>query len=130
MTNFHVPLFHFLPFQLQTELMNFEKFTVSDTLNGCFRMKKSEGATTSDDDGGGGEVRAVGELREELQGNTADEMEMDSKYNFRIGIYGWRKKCLYVLILVLLVMVIVNLALTLWVLKVMAFSSVSRFKSF
>nr|CAI5847236.1 unnamed protein product [Callosobruchus analis] len=41
----------------------------------------------------------------------------------RIGVYGWRKKCLYVLILLLLVMVIVNLALTLWVLKVMEFSS-------
>jgi hypothetical protein len=47
------------------------------------------------------------------------------RYNFRIGIYGWRKRCLYILILVLLVMVIVNLALTLWVLKVMEFSSVS-----
>ncbi|XP_030767819.1 zeta-sarcoglycan [Sitophilus oryzae] len=40
-----------------------------------------------------------------------------------MGIYGWRKKCLYALILVLLFMVIVNLALTLWVLKVMDFSS-------
>ncbi|XP_050299274.1 delta-sarcoglycan [Anthonomus grandis grandis] len=42
---------------------------------------------------------------------------------FRVGIYGWRKKCLYALILVLLFMVIVNLALTLWVLKVMDFSA-------
>jgi hypothetical protein len=48
-----------------------------------------------------------------------------STYNFRVGIYGWRKRCLYLLILGLLVMVIVNLALTLWVLKVMEFSSVS-----
>lgn len=47
-------------------------------------------------------------------------------YNFRVGIYGWRKRCLYLLILGLLVMVIVNLALTLWVLKVMEFSSVSK----
>ncbi|XP_067004748.1 delta-sarcoglycan [Anabrus simplex] len=44
-------------------------------------------------------------------------------YNFKVGIYGWRKRCLYLLILGLLVMVIVNLALTLWVLKVMEFSS-------
>ncbi|KAL1509101.1 hypothetical protein ABEB36_003895 [Hypothenemus hampei] len=43
--------------------------------------------------------------------------------SFRLGIYGWRKKCLYALILVLLFMVIVNLALTLWVLKVMDFST-------
>jgi hypothetical protein len=47
-------------------------------------------------------------------------------YNFKVGIYGWRKRCLYLLILGLLVMVIVNLALTLWVLKVMEFSSVSN----
>ncbi|KAF7281991.1 hypothetical protein GWI33_003721 [Rhynchophorus ferrugineus] len=45
---------------------------------------------------------------------------------FRVGIYGWRKKCLYALILILLFMVIVNLALTLWVLKVMDFSAVSN----
>lgn len=48
-----------------------------------------------------------------------------ARYNFKIGIYGWRKRCLYLLILILMVMVIVNLALTLWVLKVMEFSSVS-----
>lgn len=44
-------------------------------------------------------------------------------HNFHVGIYGWRKRCLYLLILGLLVMVIVNLALTLWILKVMEFSS-------
>ncbi|XP_046394688.1 delta-sarcoglycan-like isoform X2 [Ischnura elegans] len=42
---------------------------------------------------------------------------------FRVGIYGWRKRCLYLLVLSLMVMVIVNLALTLWLLKVMEFSS-------
>ncbi|GLH03714.1 Delta-sarcoglycan [Gryllus bimaculatus] len=36
------------------------------------------------------------------------------RYSFKVGIYGWRKRCLYLLILGLLVMVIVNLALTLW----------------
>lgn len=41
----------------------------------------------------------------------------------KLGIYGWRKKCLYALILMLLFIVIVNLALTLWVLKVLDFSS-------
>ncbi|KAG8232879.1 hypothetical protein J437_LFUL004749, partial [Ladona fulva] len=42
---------------------------------------------------------------------------------FRVGIYGWRKRCLYLLVLSLMVLVIVNLALTLWLLKVMEFSS-------
>lgn len=48
-----------------------------------------------------------------------------SQYKFRIGIYGWRKRCLYILILGLLVMVTINLALTLWILNIMEFSSVS-----
>ncbi|XP_059482697.1 delta-sarcoglycan [Neocloeon triangulifer] len=40
-----------------------------------------------------------------------------------VGIYGWRKRCLYLLIVVLVAVVIVNLSLTLWLLKVMQFSS-------
>ncbi|CAB0033704.1 unnamed protein product [Trichogramma brassicae] len=43
------------------------------------------------------------------------------------GVYGWRKRCLYFLVLGLAVIVILNLALTLWLLKVMEFSFVSIF---
>lgn len=43
---------------------------------------------------------------------------------FHIGLYGWRKKCLYILILGLMILIVVNLTLTLWILKVMEFSSV------
>lgn len=39
-------------------------------------------------------------------------------------IYGWRKQCLYVIIFLLMVLISVNLALTLWILKVMEISSV------
>ncbi|XP_015179437.1 PREDICTED: zeta-sarcoglycan [Polistes dominula] len=42
---------------------------------------------------------------------------------FRLGIYGWRKKCLYSLVLTLMIIVILNLALTVWLLKVMGFTS-------
>ncbi|XP_018046437.1 PREDICTED: zeta-sarcoglycan [Atta colombica] len=45
------------------------------------------------------------------------------KGGFRLGVYGWRKKCLYSLVLTLMVIVILNLALTVWLLKVMGFSS-------
>lgn len=45
----------------------------------------------------------------------------------RIGVYGWRRRCLYFLIVGLTVIVILNLALTLWLLKVMEFSFVSIF---
>lgn len=39
-----------------------------------------------------------------------------------IGLYGWRRKCLFILILGLLILIILNLILTLWILKVMEFS--------
>lgn len=48
-----------------------------------------------------------------------------SSTGYHIGLYGWRKKCLFVLIVGLMILIIVNLALTLWILKVMEFSSVS-----
>ncbi|GLH06835.1 Zeta-sarcoglycan, partial [Gryllus bimaculatus] len=41
----------------------------------------------------------------------------DDDSGVQVGIYGWRKRCLYLLILGLLVVVIVNLALTLWLLR-------------
>uniref|UniRef100_A0A3P8VVR1 Sarcoglycan zeta n=1 Tax=Cynoglossus semilaevis TaxID=244447 RepID=A0A3P8VVR1_CYNSE len=44
-----------------------------------------------------------------------------------VGIYGWRKRCLYFFVLLLLVTMIVNLALTIWILKVMNFTPISLF---
>ncbi|XP_062959235.1 gamma-sarcoglycan isoform X1 [Cynocephalus volans] len=41
---------------------------------------------------------------------------------YSIGIYGWRKRCLYLFVLLLLVILVVNFALTIWILKVMWFS--------
>ena len=41
----------------------------------------------------------------------------------KIGIYGWRKRCLYLLILVILVVAILNLALTVWIIRVVRLSS-------
>ncbi|XP_060565081.1 zeta-sarcoglycan-like [Ruditapes philippinarum] len=38
------------------------------------------------------------------------------------GIYGWRKQCLYAIILFILVVVIMNLALTVWILRVLNFN--------
>ncbi|KAM8785362.1 gamma-sarcoglycan isoform 2-T2 [Rhynchonycteris naso] len=42
---------------------------------------------------------------------------------YKIGIYGWRKRCLYLFVLLLLIILLVNFALTIWILKVMWFSS-------
>ncbi|XP_055300317.1 delta-sarcoglycan isoform X2 [Sitodiplosis mosellana] len=47
----------------------------------------------------------------------------NSGEEFYLGLYGWRKKCLYFLILSLAILIVVNLALTLWILKVMEFTT-------
>uniref|UniRef100_A0A8C4V869 Sarcoglycan zeta n=1 Tax=Falco tinnunculus TaxID=100819 RepID=A0A8C4V869_FALTI len=41
---------------------------------------------------------------------------------YPVGIYGWRKRCLYFFVLLLLVTMIVNMAMTIWILKVMNFT--------
>lgn len=41
---------------------------------------------------------------------------------YKIGIYGWRKRCLYLFVLLLLIILLVNFGLTIWILKVMWFS--------
>ncbi|GAB6026898.1 hypothetical protein CHUAL_013543 [Chamberlinius hualienensis] len=41
---------------------------------------------------------------------------------FKVGIYGWRKRCLYLFVLLLMIMVIINMALLIWIIKVMDFS--------
>ncbi|XP_064609815.1 delta-sarcoglycan-like [Liolophura sinensis] len=40
----------------------------------------------------------------------------------RVGIYGWRKRCLYGFILVIFAILIINIALTVWIIRVMDFS--------
>ncbi|XP_013870496.1 gamma-sarcoglycan [Austrofundulus limnaeus] len=42
---------------------------------------------------------------------------------YKIGIYGWRKRCLYLFVLLLIVILVVNFALTIWILRVMWFNS-------
>ncbi|XP_019506977.1 PREDICTED: gamma-sarcoglycan [Hipposideros armiger] len=46
----------------------------------------------------------------------------ENQYIYKIGIYGWRKRCLYLFVLLLLIILLVNLGLTIWILKVMWFS--------
>ncbi|XP_039393085.1 gamma-sarcoglycan isoform X4 [Mauremys reevesii] len=54
------------------------------------------------------------------QGTSLERPENQCVYN--IGIYGWRKRCLYLFVLLLLIVLVVNFALTIWILKVMWFS--------
>ncbi|TNN01614.1 gamma-sarcoglycan [Takifugu flavidus] len=46
-----------------------------------------------------------------------------SQHVYTIGIYGWRKRCLYLFVLLLIIILIVNLALTIWIFRVMWFNT-------
>ncbi|XP_064917078.1 zeta-sarcoglycan isoform X4 [Columba livia] len=71
------------------------------------------------------EVRRPGAMTREqyilaTQQNSLPRTEHPQFYP--VGIYGWRKRCLYFFVLLLLVTMIVNLAMTIWILKVMNFT--------
>ncbi|CAL1298754.1 unnamed protein product, partial [Larinioides sclopetarius] len=70
-------------------------------------MGSVQASTASQDWGGGGNTRTS---------------PHPSSSVYRIGIYGWRKRCLYFLVIILFSMVIINLALTIWIIRVMDFS--------
>ncbi|XP_038549442.1 gamma-sarcoglycan [Micropterus salmoides] len=55
------------------------------------------------------------------QGSSVPRPVPDHVYN--IGIYGWRKRCLYLFILLLIIILVVNFALTIWILRVMWFNT-------
>lgn len=55
--------------------------------------------------------------------NNAQSSEKPQVY--KVGIYGWRKRCLYLFVLLLMILILINLALTIWILKVMNFTIVS-----
>uniref|UniRef100_A0A671KSY9 Sarcoglycan, delta (dystrophin-associated glycoprotein) n=1 Tax=Sinocyclocheilus anshuiensis TaxID=1608454 RepID=A0A671KSY9_9TELE len=57
------------------------------------------------------------------QRNNVQSTEKPQVY--KVGIYGWRKRCLYFFVLLLMILIVVNLALTIWILKVMNFTIVS-----
>ena len=70
-------------------------------------------------------VHGHGEL-EARKGTAA--LVSDTEYDKEnpIGLYGWRKRCLYFFVLLLVVVVITNLALTIWMLVVLNFSQVCQ----
>ncbi|KAK5929083.1 hypothetical protein CgunFtcFv8_010348 [Champsocephalus gunnari] len=55
------------------------------------------------------------------QGSSPPRSVSNNVYN--IGIYGWRKRCLYLFVLLLIIILVVNFALTIWVLRVMWFNT-------
>ena len=60
--------------------------------------------------------------RARYQGAVAASPQYDKENP--VGLYGWRKRCLYFFVLLLVVVIITNLALTIWILVVLNFSQV------
>ena len=65
-------------------------------------------------------------LNETAQSEPPEPEQTQIEYVNPIGIYGWRKRCLYCMVLLLIVIVLVNLALTVWILVVLNFNIVSH----
>uniref|UniRef100_G3NUR5 Gamma-sarcoglycan n=1 Tax=Gasterosteus aculeatus TaxID=69293 RepID=G3NUR5_GASAC len=55
------------------------------------------------------------------QGSSSPGPVPDNVY--KIGIYGWRKRCLYLFVLLLIIILVVNFALTIWIVRVMWFNT-------
>ncbi|XP_054163434.1 zeta-sarcoglycan-like [Oppia nitens] len=54
--------------------------------------------------------------------STNREPLYSEPHECKIGIYGWRKKFLYILIIIIAALVVLNAALTLWIVSVLNFS--------
>jgi hypothetical protein len=59
-------------------------------------------------------------------GDPLPVADLEQKNANPIGLYGWRKRCLYFFVLLLVVVIITNLALTIWILVVLDFSQVCK----
>uniref|UniRef100_A0A8D1H464 Gamma-sarcoglycan n=1 Tax=Sus scrofa TaxID=9823 RepID=A0A8D1H464_PIG len=69
--------------------------------------------------------REAGQMVREQYTTATEGTQVERPENqavYKIGIYGWRKRCLYLFVLLLLILLLVNLALTIWILRVMWFS--------
>ncbi|KAG7248771.1 hypothetical protein CRUP_004775 [Coryphaenoides rupestris] len=72
--------------------------------------------------------RPAGPHHHHQQGEE-EEGEDENAVYYTVGLYGWRKRCLYFLLLLFLVTMIVNLALTVWIIKVMDLSTCTTYPS-
>ncbi|KAI8118841.1 Delta-sarcoglycan [Lucilia cuprina] len=81
-------------------------------LSASFKRRQKMQASSS---GGSGTTTAT------AKGNSTTSLMDDIEMH--LGLIGWRKKCLYTLLVLLMLLIIINLGLTLWILKVMEFST-------
>ncbi|XP_074068638.1 delta-sarcoglycan isoform X2 [Macrotis lagotis] len=60
--------------------------------------------------------------QEQYTHNRNNMQSSEGPQVYKVGIYGWRKRCLYFFVLLLMILILVNLAMTIWILKVMNFT--------
>ena len=57
---------------------------------------------------------------------SVDDYHAEYLMQQEVGIYGWRKKILYILLVINIVMVGINFALAFWIVSVLGFSTVNK----
>ncbi|XP_048344133.1 delta-sarcoglycan isoform X1 [Sphaerodactylus townsendi] len=62
------------------------------------------------------------EMSQEQYAHRSTMQSSEGPHVYKVGIYGWRKRCLYFFVLLLMILILVNLAMTIWILKVMNFT--------
>nr|XP_034961638.1 delta-sarcoglycan isoform X2 [Zootoca vivipara] len=61
-------------------------------------------------------------MPQEQYAHRSTMQSSEGPHVYKVGIYGWRKRCLYFFVLLLMILILVNLAMTIWILKVMNFT--------
>ncbi|XP_043925277.1 delta-sarcoglycan [Protopterus annectens] len=61
-------------------------------------------------------------MAQEHYAHRNNTQNSEKPHVYKVGIYGWRKRCLYFFVLLLMILILVNLAMTIWILKVMNFT--------
>ncbi|XP_069987691.1 delta-sarcoglycan-like [Penaeus vannamei] len=87
---------------------------IDKCVNLVFRMMAGAGSGSGAGPRGGQPTSSRGEGPNPPRSNV-----QCGPHQYHLGLYGWRRRCLYALVLLLLVMVIFNLALTLFILRVL-----------
>ncbi|XP_040503096.1 delta-sarcoglycan isoform X4 [Gallus gallus] len=64
----------------------------------------------------------LGKMPQEQYAHRSTMQTSEGPQVYKVGIYGWRKRCLYFFVLLLMILILVNLAMTIWILKVMNFT--------
>lgn len=65
---------------------------------------------------------------EQLQ--QQQQQSHDNLYHvYELGFYGWKKKCLYLFIVTVTIVILINALLTLWIIAILSFSMVIIIKS-